>query len=246
MYAWQSGGNKNRQVRVVLGVGAVADVLDALWLDAHFEHVTNIDGVQRYAALGAMPRTSSITLTGVLFHRSLGGSVPVNANNNVNNAINDGHNNNDVNNTIDDGNNSNTIIDSNNDNCSNESKIYTLRVNFYGITLGSESESKWMVSCIPHDLKDIAYDAFKFEWKRTWGHDGFLTISIPCIIFGPRYDASKIEALAPLREPAAREYVVDDDNDGNAESDETASAATAVVSPNESNLLAVDVAKVQI
>ncbi len=35
VYAWQSGGNKNRQVRVVPGFGAVADVLDAPWLHAH-------------------------------------------------------------------------------------------------------------------------------------------------------------------------------------------------------------------
>lgn len=180
VFAASSGGNNNRQVRVLPSVDVVADILDSPWLRANVGQVTNVDGILRFVVLGSIPRSTSVTTTGILVGHSWCGRIPpadvsalnldgdennhenisnINANDNANNA------NNNVNNRVNNNVNDNSDDEGNN----NNDTIQTLKVNFDGVDVGVEPINKWKVDRIDKNLKYLNYDVIKFEWKRTWG-----------------------------------------------------------------------------
>ncbi len=131
IHHWTSGGNNNRQVRIVAGIRFVAEVLNAPWLTNYVGHACVINGRNRHVISGSITKSTSITHAGILIGHSWNGQN-VNDNNDNDN-------------------------DNNNDDKNNET-ILVLRVLFDGLFRGQVERKSHYMNAIKRDMKEMVYD----------------------------------------------------------------------------------------
>ncbi len=141
IHHWTSGGNNNRQVRIVPGIVFVAEELNAPWLSNYIGHACAINGRNPYLILGSITKSTSIPHAGILIGHSWNGQ-------NVSD-------NNDVDVDVDD--NINDDKD-NDDNDEDHETIAVLLVLFDGLFRGQVKCKNHYMNAIERDMKEMVYD----------------------------------------------------------------------------------------